>query len=131
MGKDTMFSYGWVEKISPSPLEDGVAFPAVDIKLKIMVVSTSPIHTITHEELAAVDLGLDSIATRFISNTECFLRRVSNNPDSVSPNNTTSARTSFTQFILKLNTRPHSNYSRTLVKSRPILAPLEITSPTT
>jgi ribonuclease HI len=59
-----------------SPLGAAATHPVSDAKIKILVTSTPPSHTINHAELAGIDIGLHLGRTHLLTDSACSLRLI-------------------------------------------------------
>jgi ribonuclease HI len=64
------------KKGGPSPLGAAATHPASDSRIKILVSSTPPSHTINRAELAGIDIGLQIGHTLLLTYSACSLRLI-------------------------------------------------------
>jgi ribonuclease HI len=64
------------KKGGSSPLGAAATHPASDTRIKILVTSTPPSHTINRAELAGIDIGLQLGHTHLLTNSACSLRLI-------------------------------------------------------
>jgi ribonuclease HI len=74
--EDFVYTYG-SKKGGPSPVGAAATHPASDTRIKILVTSTPPSHTINRAELAGIDIGLQIGHTHLLTdNNACSLRLI-------------------------------------------------------